>query len=198
MRRMRWTLYLWPGLPQLWAGASWSALGVAVAAGALLDLALLGTFVWTELLSPAVRNALWMALGIAWAAAAVFTIVWDRRHARGGSPESEKDKFSEATEHYLRGNWFEAERVLGNLLRQNARDLEARLLLATLYRHRSRLDEAAQELDLLRRLAGAEKWEPEIGREQQLLVEARQSQAAAAGDATADAAAPPGEMMHAA
>jgi len=198
MRRMRWALYLWPGLPQLWTRGTWSALGVAVSAGAALDVALLGTFVWTELLPQGVRNALWIALGIAWLAAAVFAVVWDRRHATGGSPELEKDKFSEATEHYLQGNWFEAERALGNLLRQNARDLEARLMLATLYRHRGRLDEAAGQLDLLRRFAGAEKWEPEISREQQLLAEARQSETAAAGGANTDAAAPPGEMMHAA
>jgi hypothetical protein len=166
---MRWALYLWPGLPQLWARASWSALGVAVSAGAVLDVALLGTFVWTELLSQGLRNALWAALGIAWAAAAVFAVVWDRRHATRESPELEKDKFSEATEHYLQGNWFEAERALGNLLRQDDRDLEARLMLATLYRHRGRLDEAAGQLELLGRFAGAEKWELEIRREQQLL-----------------------------
>ena len=75
-------------------------------------------------------------------------------------------------EYYLRGDYFQAERLLGNLLREDSRDLEARLMLATLLRHTGRTDEAAAELNVLVRLEGAGKWELEIQRERELLREA--------------------------
>jgi hypothetical protein len=215
MRRTRWTMYAWPGLPHLWTRGSWSALAVAVSAGALLNLALLATLVWTELLAEGFRQTLWLGLLIGWPAAALFSAAWLRRQANREQPaspgESGAATFEEAQEHYLKGNWFEAERVLGILLQRNARDLEARLMLATLCRHTRRLDEAARQLDLLGRCEGAERWDWEICRERELLTEARadelenRTEAAAAQDDAAPPAAaapdhttPPDEMMHAA
>jgi thioredoxin-like negative regulator of GroEL len=73
----------------------------------------------------------------------------------------------------LKGNWFEAERGLYRLLRENDHDLEARLLLATLFRHTKRFEEATRQLNQLARLDGAQRWALEIQREGQLLAEAR-------------------------
>ena len=59
------------------------------------------------------------------------------------------------------------------LLAENPRDLEAGLLLATLFRRTGRPREAETELNRLERYQGSEKWALEIGRERQLLHEAR-------------------------
>jgi hypothetical protein len=199
MRRMPWATYLWPGLPQLWIHGSWSALGVAVGAAIWLNLALLGSFGWSELIGPELRTALWGVLGVVWAAAAVGSSVWSRRLGPREQTDPAADPFSEALEHYLQGNWFQAERTLGGLLRKNVRDLDARLMLATLLRHTGRFDEAGRQLDFLMRFEGIEKWELEVRRERELLAEARKRNEARAGEAanpkTTD---PPAEMMHAA
>jgi hypothetical protein len=179
MRRMRWILNVWPGLRPLWHQGSWAGLGVALVAAGLLDTILVVTFGWSELFSPGVRNALWVALGMVWLGGLVFFpgSATAKSRVSGGS-----DPFPEAIDYYLQGNWFQAERVLGLRLRQDADDLDARLMLATLLRHTGRWDEAERELDLLERCEGAWKWGPEIQWERRLLTEAR-----AAGEAGLEA-----------
>ena len=74
----------------------------------------------------------------------------------------------------MKGNWFEAERSLAELLDHNPRDLDARMMLATLLRHTHRWDEAQRQLDWLQKTEGSQKWELEMWRERQWLAEARQ------------------------
>jgi hypothetical protein len=197
MRRKPWAMYLWPGLAQLWMRGSWSGLAVAVSAAALLNVALLGTFVWSELITQGLRSALWLLLAGAWMTSALLTARWSRRQRETGQTDATNDAFSEALDHYLKGNWFETERVLNNLLRQDSRDVDARLMLATLLRHRGRLDEAAEQLELLTKLEGGEKWEWEIRRERELLAQARTDNRQQAeqqpGGTSAD---PPSEIVH--
>jgi hypothetical protein len=179
MRKMPWALCLWPGLPQLSRHGSWPALAVAVAAALLLNTALLATFVWTDLVGSQVRIMYWLALGAAWIVAAGVSRRSD------GTPEAKgrlaEEVFAKALDFYLQGNWLEAERTLNRLLKQNPRDLEARLMLATLLRHTRRLDEATAQLNILVRLEGVGRWELEIAREGQLLSEAREEAAQAEG-----------------
>jgi cytochrome c-type biogenesis protein CcmH/NrfG len=73
---------------------------------------------------------------------------------------------------YLKGAWFEAESLLGKLVAQDHRDVDARLMLASLLRHTRRPLEARRQLDELQRLEKAEKWQVEIERERQLLKQA--------------------------
>jgi thioredoxin-like negative regulator of GroEL len=87
------------------------------------------------------------------------------------------DTFADAAEQYLKGNWFEAECGLRELLRRNPRDLEAGLMLATLLRHTGRLREAARQLDALQRLDGWEHWATEIVRERARVKAAREPEA---------------------
>ena len=87
--------------------------------------------------------------------------------------EESKDLFRQSLDHYLQGNWFEAQRALGCLLRKNRRDVEARLMLATLLRHTGRPEEAARQLEVLVRLDEARKWELEIRHEWNMLAAAR-------------------------
>ncbi len=173
MRRMPWTAYFWPGLPQLARDGNWAALAVAVAAAALLNAVLLGTCVWTEIVAPGPRIICWVFLGLAWSGAIGFWTFNDRQRATALAKTDGGKSFEEALAEYLKGNWFEAERRLSFLLRRDEHDLEARLLLATLLRHTKRLDEATSQLNLLARLDGAPRWALEIRREGELLAEAR-------------------------
>jgi hypothetical protein len=174
MRRTRWTVYLWPGLPQLWRRGSWSGLAVAVAAAGLLNLALLGSFGWSELITPGWLGTLWLMLAVVWVGSSVLSLVDNRRQRSQEQARSAGDGFREAQEHYLRGNWFQAERLLGELLCRRGDDPDARLMLAALLRHTGRLDEASAQLDLLARSEGAGKWEWEVRRERELLSQVRE------------------------
>jgi uncharacterized protein HemY len=174
-------------------------MAVALAAAALLNLALLGTFGWSELVAPVEEKALWLTLGVVWVAAAALSWVGSRRQATAARPGPLPGAYEQGLDHYLKGDWFQAERLWVDLLRSNPRDLDARLMLASLWRHTGRLDEAAAQLDLLTRLEGAEKWEWEIRRERELLRQARERvDAPDAAEASPSSTGPPTEMTDAA
>jgi thioredoxin-like negative regulator of GroEL len=114
---------------------------------------------------------MWVLTGLVWAGSAAYARYGDRRRAVPSDPSA--DVYVEAREQYLKGNWFEAECLLTRILQRNPRDLEARLLLATLLRHTGRRDEAANQLDRLERFEGSGKWGLEISRERQQLQAAK-------------------------
>jgi len=180
MRRTPWSLYLWPGLPQIWLHGSWSGLVVALGAAVLLDVLLLVSFGWTELVGQNLRNILWAIFVVAWIAA----IFWSRKQCRRQAVvcglEPREDSFGQAVDCYLKGDGYQAEQILEGLLRRNVRDLDARLMLATLLRRAGRLAEATRQLDALVRFEGAEKWELEIQEERALAAEAKTQKASAA------------------
>jgi len=180
MRRMPRTTYIWPGLPQLWAYGSWAGLAVAVGTALLFDLLLLGSFGWTELVGPASRITLWGIGGVIWAVGVGWSVRFCSRRAAAEKIEVSEDTFGEAADHYLKGDYYQAEHTLEELLARNERDLDARLLLATLMRHTGRLNEAEQQLELLARFEGAGKWEQEIRQERKLLEAAKPRKVAAA------------------
>ena len=86
MRKMRWTTCLWPGLPQLWMYGSWSGLALALGAAAVLDLLLLVSFGWSELVDQSVRNTLWAAFGVFWVVAVSWSVRDCRRRAAAATP----------------------------------------------------------------------------------------------------------------
>jgi hypothetical protein len=199
MRRKRWVMQLWPGLPQLWLHGSWWGLAAAMVTAAVLNLALLGSFGWSELIAPRGLRVLWLTLGVVWVASAAIAWVGSRRQGSRVQAGSPPDAFEPALDHYLRGDWFQAERLLVDLLRSSPRDLDARLMLASLWRHTGRLDEAAAQLDLLTRLEGAEKWEWEVRGERELLRQARErADGPDAAEACRNSTDPPAEMTDAA
>lgn len=180
MRRMRWTTYLWPGLPQLWLYGSWSGLALAIGTAAVLDLLLLISFGWSELIGPGMRNAVWASFGMFWVFGAIWSARQCRRRDRAGKLDLREDLFGEALDHYLKGDYYQAEHVLEGLLQRNLRDVDARLMLATLMRHTDRFDEAAHQLDTLAHFEDATKWELEMREERRLLAERRLQKATAA------------------
>jgi hypothetical protein len=180
MRRMPWIVYLWPGLPQVWFLGDWWGLVLALAAAAALDVMLLVSFGWTELTGAFIRNTLWVAFAAAWFVGLVWSIRQCRRQVAVCSFRPDEDSFGQAVDHYLKGDAYQAEQILEGLLRRNARDVDARLMLATLLRRARRFDEAARQLDMLAKFEGAGKWEVEIQEERDLLAEAKAKVASAA------------------
>ena len=196
---MPWWTYLWPGLPQLWRQAGPGALATAVGFAALANLALAGSLLWSELLAPGVRIGTWVAVAVVWACAAMISSWQERRPAveRPDGPAGED--FALALDHYLKGNWFEAEHVLGGLLRRDPRDVDAGLMLATLFRHTGRHEEASRQLERIERWEASAKWELEIGRERELLAEARAQDGQASGEpVSAPSKEPPAKIPDAA
>ena len=164
-----WATFFWPGFPQIWMRGNWMALAVAVGAGCILNGALLGTLVWRELLPGEVRNAFWLVTGLIWVSAALYSACFDHDLPPYSRFDSAEDPFPGAVVEYLKGNWYEAERMLVALLRQDVRDAQARLLLAALLRRVGRLEEAERQLDALARFETSDHWQLEIQRERQLI-----------------------------
>jgi tetratricopeptide (TPR) repeat protein len=75
--------------------------------------------------------------------------------------------YREAQQVYLRGDWVATEQLLLKLLKLDDRDAEARLMLATLWRHQGRHREAVRQLDKLSRLEAADPWQYEIATERE-------------------------------
>ncbi|HVC92834.1 MAG TPA: hypothetical protein VND64_04040 [Pirellulales bacterium] len=170
--RMRLATCLWPGLPQLWLRGSWAGLGVAVGFTATFNLLLLTTVVWTEWLGATWLTAAWMATAVIWSGSGLVSARWCAKQRAFDEVGAPQDLFPRALGEYLRGNWYEVETLCHQMLRAEARDVDAQLLLASTLRHAGRRDEAGLRLDELGRFEAATKWKLEIEHEMARLAEA--------------------------
>ena len=196
---MRWGQLLlcgWPGLAQLWLRGSYPALIWAIGYSILLNLALVSTFLWPALLGDTFPVITWPILLVAWLVSAIisFRMVEElssppamacEQERIGFSAEndgkSENDSqsdfegknshtlFNRAQREYLKGHWSETESLLKRRLKQTERDIEANLLLATLFRRTGRHVEAVEQLSLLEKFDDSVHWNFEIDRERQLI-----------------------------
>jgi len=156
-------------------------LAVAVGFTALANTLLLSTFVYSEWISGKFR-----LIGFAMLAAVWLLAWWQSRGLRRAlaakpadgsvgpvvtdSRSSQQDQwFRDAQRCYLANDWVAAEQLLLKLLKQDARDVEGRLMLATLWRHQGRCDAATRQLDRLERLEAAQRWQHEIAAEREKL-----------------------------
>jgi hypothetical protein len=168
--------WLWPGWTRAWLG-EWPGLGQAACFTLLVDLMLLVTVVWDEVLGSTAAWFGWSLVAVAWTIGAFagrrrlneLSESTDDPAVVAASPQ---DLFPEALNEYLQGNWLVAEEKCRELVRRRRDDVEARLLLATLLRHAERLDEARRALAELEKFDGAVRWEMEIACERRLLEEA--------------------------
>ena len=161
-------IFWWPGLPGLWLRGQWSGLWQAVAFAVLLNLVLIAT-----LISPTFAPAwsilfVWGGLIIAWALCVVQGYFRFREFGES-AVDDDPGLFLRAQSEYLHGHWHEAESLLQQQLRRFGGDVDARLMLATLYRHTRRTAEADQQLQVVQRTDGAEKWQWEIEQERRML-----------------------------
>lgn len=142
----------------------------------VFHLALAATILWPDWLSPTERGLLWAALGVAW----LTGLAWSYRLIRRASPKENRrlgeDRFPQAIHAYLQGNLAHAESLARAILRDSPRDVEAALLLATIWRRRGRLDASEKLLRNLARLEMAQPWLWEIERELLRVTQSREDQ----------------------
>ena len=176
--KLHWSAYLWPGLPQLWTRGSWAALALAVGFTALANALAAATLVWDEWLPAKARGIAYGVMAGVWVLAWLESRAdWRRLLAEWSAGEAAKvdqveqsDRwYREAQAAYLTGDWVSAEQTLQRLLTQDPRDAEARLMLATLWRHEGRRDAASEQLDRLELLETAAPWRHEIAQERERL-----------------------------
>lgn len=172
MGSLRYLTLVWPGMPWLWLRGSRGGLVVALAFAITLDVALVTTVLWTQLVEPPVALALWTAAAALWvmataSAAATFPAPIPRRVAAADR------LFAEARDAYLSRDWTGAESRLRNLLVLAPTDGEAQLLLGTLLRRVGRREDAREALEKLGRSDSGGPWRREIARElERLAIEA--------------------------
>jgi cytochrome c-type biogenesis protein CcmH/NrfG len=161
---------------------------LALAAGftLLVNVLLAATLVWTEWLLPGVLWGGWLMVALLWTGSASVAYYEQRERA---PDETEQDWFCDAQTYYLQGNWYEAETLLGLCLKRSARDVEARLLLATLKRRTGRLEEASEQLNQLDRQEASAHWRLEIRRERELIDREREEEGTAEDEPAVEAAA---------
>ena len=184
-KRPPWLAYLWPGLPHLWVEGSWAGLALAIGFTALVNLAIVNLFIWPELMEPRAKwvgGAALLALWIAalWETRGELRRQAERRRAaeedrpdpeaqRQAAQQAEADRqLMAAQRSYLAGDWTRAERTLLELIKVNKHDIEAQLLLATLWRHLGRTRHAVRRLGRIARLDAAAPWRFEIQQELEL------------------------------
>ena len=164
-----WTL-CWPGLARLWLRGEWAGLGIALLFASLLNGLIVTTFLWPRAIGSeagaAVLNIVgWFVVVCFWGAS--FWTTWRLlpRWRPGAEARGDDALFMRAQTEYLQGHWYDAEQLLQQLLDDAPRDAEAHLLLAGLYRHTQRYEEAKQRLNLVERLDGGGRWLFEIDEE---------------------------------
>ena len=165
MRAARYLTLFWPGLPWLWLRGSMPGLVVALGFAVTLDIAMLTTWIWSDLVDLPARLALWAATAAIWALATASALsAFPPPLAADRDAESDR-LYVKARNAYLAHDWLTAESTLRTLLQRDATDGEAQLLLGTLLRRVGRLDEARAALDQLRRADAGLIWQSAIARE---------------------------------
>jgi len=154
----------------------WSGLAMAALFTLFINTAIAATFLDPPWVAGIWLAVLWIGVGGCWL---VGFVVSQRQLIRGDqSPiefadeeesANQVDLFPQAQSEYLKGSWFEAERLIRQATEQRPHDIDAHLLLATLFRRTERLSESREQLQRLESIAGAEKWTMEIYRERELL-----------------------------
>jgi hypothetical protein len=168
MRLSLWIASLWPGFIRAWVLGRWDGLLLAVAFAAALNTGLIATFVWCEgqtaPLSGTVAMLAWLSVLGFWALGMVcLRRDWQELPGRLPAADPEHETlFREAQHEYLKGHWLEAESLVAKLIAGCPRDVEARLLLASIMRRTKRWNEAKSALVELRDELGAGAWQLEI------------------------------------
>ena len=190
MGAARYLTLVWPGLPWLWLRGSRLGLVLALAFALTLDIAIVTTWIWPELVELPFTLAVWTGTGIVWLLATASAVSAFPPPLPLGRDAAIDRLFVEARDAYLARDWLTAESRLEALLARAPTDGEAQLLFATLLRRVGRTAEAQIALDKLSQSDAGLPWRTAIARELDLL--RRDEQPPAAGILTLDADSPPG------
>jgi hypothetical protein len=172
MAALRYLTLAWPGLPWLWLRGSRTGLVLALAFAVTVDVAVLTTFIWPELVGLEFTTALWTATAAIWLVATASAAAALPRPLPRVRAEAADALFVKARDAYLARDWVAAQAHLEELLALAPTDGEAQLLWGTLLRRLGRHGEARQALAQLSRSDSGGRWRAAITRELALLDEA--------------------------
>ena len=181
MAAFRYLTLVWPGLPWLWLRGSRLGLVLALAFAVTVDVAVLTTFIWPELIGFGFAVGIWTATAAIWlisTASAVSSFPPPIPRPRAAAADA---LFIQARDAYLARDWLAAEAHLRALLAIAPTDGEAQLMWGTLLRRVGRTAEARAALAKLSRSDSGSRWRGAIDRELELLDSGDGHDAAAAG-----------------
>lgn len=198
----RYLTLLWPGLPWLWLRGSAAGMVLALAFGLAVDVAVVTTWIWTELVDVRLCMGLWAATAAVWFVATASAVTSFPPSIPLGRDAAIDGLFVKARDAYLARDWLAAETTLRAVLDLAPTDGEAQLLLATLLRRVGRYDEAAAALTALSHSDSGGPWRIAISRELDRIEVARggsrSTPAPGGADQTAPQASPPSAPARAA
>ncbi len=170
---LRALLWFWPGGLSVWRKGDFHALALAILFGIFLNIACLGSFVWTEWISPLWLVSIWTGLGLAVVGAGVQSTLWTTGRKSGLSIEERTRTLCQSQEFYLQGNYFEAEQLLRKNLLSSEDDSESLLLLVSVLRRTGRAEDALEWIDHAMRREVAARWQTEFLHEKQQCIRAQ-------------------------
>ena len=180
----RYLTLAWPGMPWLWLRGSFAGLLLALAFALAVDVAVLTTVIWSELIDFRLSLAIWTATAMVWLIATASALTGFPPPVPSGRDTAADALFVKARDAYLARDWLAAETKLRTLLDLSPTDGEAQLLLGTLLRRVGRLDEAATALHTLSRSDAGALWRSSIARELERVGNARRPAALVSEPAT--------------
>lgn len=176
----------WPGLAAAWHRGLTRGLAVALVYSWTICLLLLATFVWPEWLATGFVRSLWLGAFVVWCVESARSS-WRMASLLETSSVDSDEAFATAQEQYLRGNWFEAEALLLEIVHQHPRDAEATMLLVGVLRHTQRWQAALRRLAQMELQEASASWRFEIARERHL-IEREMAESQALSEASGDGA----------
>jgi hypothetical protein len=162
------SIALWPGLPELWYRGDIRSLSLSLIFAVTLNMALMGTFVWTAWYPAWVIRLFWC--GIVFASLFSFARArknWDSITGRLATDSKANDRLIEAQRQYLQGNFFEAEAMLHRNLSQSTLDVESALLLISVLRRTRRWQQALHWIEQVMLRENSARWHRDLMLEKQ-------------------------------
>jgi thioredoxin-like negative regulator of GroEL len=184
MTAFRYLTLAWPGLPWLWLRGSRGGLVLALAFAVSLDVAVITTFVWPDLVELPITVAVWTATAVVWLVSTVSALAAFPPRLATPAPAAVDPLFVKARDAYLARDFIVAETRLRELLELAPTDGEAQLLLATLLRRAGRLVEARDALEKLSASDAGIRWRAAIAAERTRIAAAARGEKRAEEPAT--------------
>ena len=160
--RFAWAIFLWPGLPQLTQRGSWTALFWALATSFLADAVVITVYIWPETFSAQLTQLICAAFTGVYLVGCFLSHRLEMLRTDNGRLEIGADLFPQAQRLYLKGRYYESEKLLKNQLLRQPQDVPTRILLIDLYKINNRFQEAQENLEFLLDLPDAVQWRWEI------------------------------------
>ncbi len=157
--------FLWPGSTGAVYYGLWSQLFIALIYGAVLQTLLVSNFYWLDFMPHFARVGSYVFLALTHLTLSAIAASKLKKYERTKNYDAQGRYFLEAQTHYLRGNWFETECCLKSVLKKNPYDVDALLMMATLFRHTERFEDARRTLRELEKLEDSDFWREEIALE---------------------------------